>query len=317
MNKKQNIYKTLLDLSQQILHKRQLPIYSSRFSRKDFTTYQLTSLLVIKTYENKGYRAFVDWLQASHIPKILRLNKLPHFTTLQKFASRLVIQQLEKLLLASGLLAKKQCQHAGIDATGFSLRHASRHYEKRVGIHVHKKDFLKVTIAADLDNQLIFATKLRKKSRHDTKDFMPIWNKIWHIPFRWWYADKGYDAEPIFAQIEQSEKISFGCIRQKTKEWHRMKGKCRRRALKYSIYRKKNWRSLVETINSVIKRRFGSVVYARNWHTMKIELLLKLITYNLYRLTTKNLVNLALLLCSFYATFRRLLLQSSPLSSLR
>ena len=72
-NRQSNIYKTLLDLSRQILHRRQLPIYSSRFSRKDFTTYKLTTLLVIKTYENKGYRAFTDWLKASHIPKWLKL----------------------------------------------------------------------------------------------------------------------------------------------------------------------------------------------------------------------------------------------------
>jgi len=232
------------------------------------------TLLVAKTYEHKGYRAFVQWLEASHLPQWLGLKKIPHYTTLQKFASRQLIKQLEKLLLASGRMAKKPCRHAGLDATGMTLHHASRHYEKRVGTHVLKRGFLKCTIAADLDNQLVWAVKMRKRPRGDIKDFAPLWNKICHLNFRWWYADKGYDAEPAFRAVEDTGKISFGCIREKTKQRYRMKGKARRRALDHARYRQKNWRALIETMNFVIKGRFGSVVQARNLHTIKVEMLL-------------------------------------------
>lgn len=292
MKKQQNIYKTLTKIAQQLLGSRQLPIYSSRFSRKDFTTYQLTVLLIIKTFERKGYRAFVQWLEASHIPQWLKLRKIPHFTTLQKFASRQLIQRLEDLLKSSGMMGDT-LEHVGIDASGMTLYNASRHYEKRVDRSIKKRDFLKFAIVCDLDDQLILAAKLRKSCRHDTKDFLPLWNKVKKLPFRWWYADKGYDAESIFAEIEKCGKKSFGCIRVKTGQWHRMKGKARRRALKCQWQCKKNWRALVETINSVIKRLFGSVIHAKNLHTMKVEMFLRLLIYNLYRIGTRNLRNLA------------------------
>lgn len=104
-----------------------------------------------------------------------------------------MIQELEKFLFASAKLAKKPCLHAGLDATGMKLHYASHHYETRIGRKTKKKDYLKVAIAADLDNQLIFAIKMRKKARSDHKDFPSLWNKIKKEDFYWWFMDRGYD----------------------------------------------------------------------------------------------------------------------------
>lgn len=308
MNNEQNIYKTLSLLTKRIMQSRQMPIYLNKFSRKDFTSYQLLTLLVHKTYENKGYRAFVDWLKASQIPQWLKLKKIPHFTTLQKFASRLNISLLEKLLLRSGT-AKKACQRVALDATGMTMSNASRHYEKRINKIIKKRDFFKCAIIGDMDNQLILAVKMRKRSRHDTKDFVPLWNKIKHLPFKWFYADKGYDSNEIFDIVEKSGRKSFACIREKTKQYHRMKGKARRRALKYSIYQKKNWRALIETINSVIKRKFGSTIAAKNLHSMKVDMYLKLMTYNMYRVITRKIKMYVLFIVQFLGHIYHILLK--------
>ena len=283
-----NIYKNLTDLTRQLMHKVQLPIYAHKFSKKDFTTYQLMSLLVIKCYERKGYRAFVDWLHISKIPKWLKLKKIPHFTTLQKFAQRLNIKSLEKMLIESANVTKK-CLHAAIDATGLSVRNPSRHYEMRISMKIRKRDFLKLCFIADMDNQLILAAKLRKKPRHDVLDFLPLWNKVKHLAFRWFYMDRGYDKNLHHQVIFDSDKISFGCLKNLDVPIHRTKGSARKQAKRHRIHLKKRWRSLIESMNGVIKQKFGSIVYARSLHTQKVETYIKMITYNLYRISKKNL----------------------------
>lgn len=306
-----NFYKTFSDLACELMNQRQMSIYSSKFSKREFTRHQLLTLMLLKTYTGKGYRAFSQLLGITKIPQWLKLRKLPHYTTLQKFSSRQTIQELEKFLFASAKLAKKPCQHMAIDATGMSLRHASKHYEMRIGELISKKNFMKCALMADLDNQLVYAVKMRVKGRNDNKDFVPLWNKIWNVPFRWFYMDKGYDSNKNHELIFASGKISFGCIRNEHLPIHRTQGTFRKKAKRLRKHMKKNWRALIETINSVIKRMFDNVIYAKNLHTMKVEMYLKLITYNLYRLISRNLSKVTLLHAIFYALFFELLWRNS------
>lgn len=305
MKIKHNFYKTFSLLAKELMNQRQMSIYSSKYSRRDFTRHQLLTLLLIKTYSGKGYEKFTEFLEVTQIPKWLNINKIPHFTTLQKFASRQMITELEKFLFESAKLSKSECKHMAIDATGMSLHNASKHYEMRIGQLIRKRDFMKCAIMADLDNQLIYAIKMRIKSRSDHRDFIPLWNKIKHLPFFWFFMDKGYDSDTNHGLIFASGKKSFGCVRAKTKQRHRMKGKMRRKAYDISWQCKKNWRALIETINSVFKRMFGKVIFAKNLHTMKVEMYLKLITYNFYRLISRNLVKVSLLLLRFIAYFQK------------
>ena len=67
-----------------------LPAYSSKFSKKDFTWHQHVALLALKAFLKTDYRgvaAFLrDWSDLRHA---LGLTKVPHYTTLQKAATRL------------------------------------------------------------------------------------------------------------------------------------------------------------------------------------------------------------------------------------
>jgi hypothetical protein len=66
-----------------------LSAYSSKFSKKDFTRHQHFALLALKTFLKMGYRDVVDLLRDwSELRTTLELKKVPHFTTLQKAATR-------------------------------------------------------------------------------------------------------------------------------------------------------------------------------------------------------------------------------------
>ena len=78
-------------------------------------------LLTIRQYQGKSYRMFVEWLvEAYYLRLFLELSRIPHFTTLQKFADRISNTLLEKII-SSFIVISGCTKHifAGIDSTGF------------------------------------------------------------------------------------------------------------------------------------------------------------------------------------------------------
>jgi hypothetical protein len=76
-----------------------LPAYAHRFSPRKFTQHQLFALLVLKTHQRQDYRGVTALLE--DMPELahdLGLPCVPHFTTLQKAAERMLtdarVQQL-------------------------------------------------------------------------------------------------------------------------------------------------------------------------------------------------------------------------------
>jgi len=60
-----------------------LPAYSNKFSRRDFTQPQLLAILIVQRFLKTDYRGIIallaDW---SDLRRVLRLKKLPHYSTL-------------------------------------------------------------------------------------------------------------------------------------------------------------------------------------------------------------------------------------------
>ena len=68
-----------------------LPVYSSKFSRKDFTQHQLFALLVLKTFFKTDYRGLIQMLvDFRELRDDLGLDKVPHYSTLCKAVQRLL-----------------------------------------------------------------------------------------------------------------------------------------------------------------------------------------------------------------------------------
>ncbi len=65
--------------------------YSSARSRHDFTQAQLFAVLVLRQFFKTDYRGMVELLgDLSDLRNVLRLKKVPHYTTLQKAEARLL-----------------------------------------------------------------------------------------------------------------------------------------------------------------------------------------------------------------------------------
>ena len=68
-----------------------LGTYSHQFSRHDFTQAQIFTILVLRQFFKTDYRGIIKILdEHQNIKDALGLNKLPHFTTLQKAQHRML-----------------------------------------------------------------------------------------------------------------------------------------------------------------------------------------------------------------------------------
>jgi hypothetical protein len=116
-----------------------VPLYSSKFSRKDFTLWQHIALLVMMQRMRKSYREFAnDFLTvADRLVGVLGLSKLPHFTTIEKFVLRVSSTPLERVMGGFVCLTRIRGQVFSPDASGFTLHRASHCYALRI-----KRDIL-------------------------------------------------------------------------------------------------------------------------------------------------------------------------------
>ena len=116
-----------------------VPLYSSKFSRKDFTLWQHIALIALMQRIRKSYREYVDdyLTTTERLLDVLGLKKIPHFTTIEKFLLRVPGTLLERVLGGFILLTRIRTQVFSPDSSGFSPQHASHYYALRV-----KRDIL-------------------------------------------------------------------------------------------------------------------------------------------------------------------------------
>jgi hypothetical protein len=164
--------------------------------------------LVAKEHTKYTYRDFVESLYDSKLPKYVNLKKIPHFTTLQKFAQRLPSKIVDKLVFLTKNLFKKKGKILGADRTGMELDHASSEYCKRINREEPVKGFVNLNMICDVKNKNILVIKIRKKRRHDCSNFLPMFNKIKNFDFEFFVANKGYDSNKNHEAIFASGKIS-------------------------------------------------------------------------------------------------------------
>ncbi len=259
----------------------QIPKYFRIIQKKTYDNYQHIFLLVAKENTTYGYRKFIESLYDSKIPQYISLKKIPHFTTLQKFASRLSAKILKKLIFMTKNLFKNQGTFFGVDSTGMELDHASSHYCKRINREKPVKGFVNFNALSDLHNKIILVTKIRKKRRHDCIDFMPMFNKIKHLDFDYFVADKGYDSEKNHKAVFESGKQSLISLKNMNLPIRLTGGRYRKKAKREFEQGLYTQREITESIFSAIKRKYGSKLKARKFKTQKIELLLIILSYNI------------------------------------
>ncbi len=282
-----NKYKKVADFCYELFRLAKIPIYSSKFSNKLYTSFQHLFLLVYKQFRKFTYEELLTDLESNKdLKNYLAFKKLPHYTTLIKFCKRLPMKVLDKLVLAFKHLIPKP-KKVAIDATGISLDNASLHYCKRIHKKIGKRPFMKTTFIVDIEKYIILLCNQRKKERHDTFIAKPMIRKLSknYDSIEIFYADRGYDDNKIFKLCFEKLK-AYPLILQKNFNVpkHRRKGTYRKLTFDVFDYGEYLQRNKIETLNSMFKKRFGSKAKSRNIKSQKVEILTRVIAYNIDRI---------------------------------
>ena len=133
----------------------------------------------------------------SDIKEKLALDKIPHFTTLQKFVTRilsslfnLLLSRILKLFYSYG----KNFSVAAIDATGFASSYASYYYSRRT--EKLRRSFLIISISISTSKKVILVWKISQKTDHKIKHANALIRQSNKMRKSDYYVmDEGYDSE--------------------------------------------------------------------------------------------------------------------------
>ena len=267
-----------------------LSSYGSYKSRHDFTQPQLMACLIVKTYMKRTYRETVELLQVSDgLRGALGLEeKLPHWTTLQKFAQRANVAEVADAMLAEIVQVAAESEQetifsaAAMDATGLEHSSASAHFVSRSGRQ--RKHYVKVSVVVMCGALFPASLVVDWGPGNDKAQAKALMEKASHVMQPdVLYADAGYDAEWVHAQaqddwgvataipsVRHTDGTPGGFYRsQMSAHWLKRIG--------YGL----RWH--VESFMSGMKRTMGSTLASRTKRGLFVEATLKVLTYALRR----------------------------------
>ena len=280
---------SLLLVAQRAYHlaQRAMPAYASKFSKQTFTQPQLLACLILKVYLRQSYReAEAWWVATDCVRGILRLRQSPDHSTLCWFFHHKVAERLLERLLGLSLppLNPQQAPQriVAVDSTGFEAGHCSRYYRWRSGRR-GQRGWPKWILAVWVPRQLICAQRAHAGPCGDFDELPPIALAAKRtLPFGRLLGDAGFDSERNHCYCREMLGVESiippfarrGCP-PSTRWRKRLARKFPRR-----VYRQR-W--LVETVISVVKRKFGDSVNARTEERQYRQLLLLGVVYNVHR----------------------------------
>jgi hypothetical protein len=274
-----------------------LPAHRHKFSPKKFTQHQLLACLVLKEFLRLDYRGFAVHLEDHpDLCRLIYLEVVPHFTTFQKAAVRLLAavpgRKMFDAVLDRALrdrVRKPRVRLAAVDGTGMESRHVSRYYVKRrsssgdtdpARTYAH---FPKVVFVVDCLSHMILAAVTGVGPGSDLVQFgRALAQAVKRARIETLLADADFDAEWVHqAARSHGMRTIIPATRGRPSD-KPPTGRWRRRMKRrFGGYRRKyGQRWQVETVNSMIKRRLGSALRARKPENQSREIILRAITHN-------------------------------------
>ena len=268
---------------------RHLADYGATTSRHDFTQRQLMACLILRAYLKTTYRGILDFLAVSpSLRQELGLaDKLPHYTTLQKFGGRSkVLEIADAMIRTIGEAAGKATFGEGaaaMDATGLETTTASAHFQCRRG--GQRRKWVKISTIVLCGSLLPLGLVMDWGPNNDKCQARALIAKAGKstLPAKL-YADAGYDAEWIHDQC----RLEWGVESVIKPAVHRADGQRSgfwRSGMTETYLKRKGYgaRWAVESFFSGLKRTMGSMLTARKPKQLLAEAAFRVLAYTLRR----------------------------------
>ena len=151
------------------------------------------------------------------------------------------------------------------------------------------KKYIYVQIMVELRTQMPLGVLITRTPANEYNKFEPVAQKVMKLgkDVKLVVLDKGYDAEKVHEYIREfMEALSIIPPRNKEVPVHRTSGTYRK--LMKRGYSKKQYhqRNINETVNSVVKRKWGDGTLALHWRNQNKEIIFRLLFYAARRFTS-------------------------------
>jgi len=276
---------------------RALPAHRHKYSPKKYTQPQLLACLVLKEFSQLDYRGLADHLvDHSHLVSQIGMRTVPHFTTFQKAAQRLLLATPARKIFDAVLeralrdgVRKQRVPLAAVDGTGLESRHTSRYYVKRRAsggdrdqITTYAK-YPKVVFVVDCSSHMILAAVPGRGPGSDLVQFgAALGQAVRRARIGTLLADADFDAEWVHSGVRSHGIRTIIPPKRGRPTDKPPSGRWRRRMKqRFGQYKRKyGQRWQVETVNSMLKRRLGSALRARKYNSQCREIVLRALTHN-------------------------------------
>jgi hypothetical protein len=266
--------------------------YGSIKSRHDFTQRQLMACLVLKTYLKSTYRGVVDLLEGhAALRQVLGMqDKLPHYTTLQKFHARAEVSAIVDVMI--GRLGKGALKQAGtkaqvaMDSTGMEPGVASAHFTSRSGRK--RSRYLKLSLVVVCGSLLPLGLVTDWGPNNDKCQAAELLHKSLtaaaEYPPQRLLADAGYDADWIHSLCREQWGVE-SLIKAVVHRKDGLLGGTWRKEMTPRRLKRKGYgtRWNIESFISALKRICGSALSARRQDNLLKEAAIRVLTYAIHR----------------------------------
>jgi len=274
--------------------RRGLPAYAHKNSPKKFTQHQLFACLVLKNFWRTDYRGVVaQLLDNPSLIQVLALRSIPHFTTLQKAARRLLTGDQARRLLDATIREqfgrKRRIRCGAIDSTGLESSCASGYFvRRRAAIESAWKTVVysrypKLSVVCDVRTHFVLAYRDGRGPSAEVTEFRPLLaDALARVRFAVLLADAGFDSEANHVFAREGHGVRTIIPPRRGRPSNKPAGGRYRRLMESrfdsSAYAN---RAQVETVISMIKRRQGAHVCGVTYWSQCRDLRLKVLTHNL------------------------------------
>jgi hypothetical protein len=269
-----------------------MPLYRSKFSKRQFTQPQLLAILCLMRYEDWTFReAEVRLAEHRELRRALGLTATPDYTTLYRFTRRLDETVIERAL--SETVKQLRPRSGGpkatvaVDATGLTSGSISTFFVKRVkdrGPGFDWRHWLKWTMVVDVEQRVIVAQLAHRGPTNDCALLRPLVDQAQQVvPIGTVLADAEFDSERNHQHIRSHLAARSIIPAKKGKATWNIKGvrKQMRTRFPKRLYRR---RALIESVISAVKRKLSSRAPGRTIERQRLQALLLGLAYNIYRI---------------------------------
>ena len=250
-------------------------------------------MLVFKAFLKADYRGVVAHLgDCPELAAAIELERIPHFTTVHKAAGRLLMTAPVRALLDETarlqMGRRLRTPTAAIDSTGLECSSASAYFVKRrkkvtaawKKVVYHR--YPKLGVVCDVQSHFIFAYEARRGPKPDVNEFKSlVAQALTRIRITTILADAGYDSQCNHSFARDGHGIRSVIPAKHGRPTTKPASGHYRRQMQVRFNRDAyRQRAQVETVMSMIKRRQGGHVRARNYHSQCRDLRLMDLTHN-------------------------------------